>query len=171
MKNKIIFTLLLLPSFLFLFSKEIYGCGSYEECPYNITNNCSKAICADCTWCQPLPTQRPEEPRENITGSIINPVLPINLSTLKAGSFLGKFIRLGISLIFIVGVIIFFFTLLSGGVRWISAGSDKTHLEGAQKQITHALVGLAILFTGFAIIQLVEHLFGISLLNITLPTL
>jgi len=112
-----------------------------------------------------------EEPPENITGQITNPFLPDRLKTLSGATFLEKFVQLGISLIFVAGTILFFFMLVTGGVKWLSGGGDKTRLEGAQKQITHALVGLAILFTSFAIIQVVETLFGLSLLNISLPTL
>lgn len=61
--------------------------------------------------------------------------------------------------------------MLVGGIGWISGGGDKARLESAQKQITHSLIGLAILFSVFAIIKLVGSLFGIDLLKITLPTL
>ncbi len=109
--------------------------------------------------------------RENIEGKIVNPVLPTNLSTLTGASFISKLVRTGVSFIFVVGAVIFLFMLMTGAVRWISAGSDKTRLEGAQKQITHSLIGLALLFLIFAIIGIVERLFGVSLLNIRIPTL
>jgi len=112
------------------------------------------------------PTTAPVKP----TG-IYNPVLPKSLSDTSGPTFLQNVLQLGIRLFFVAGAIVFFFMLLIGGIKWISAGGDKARLEGAQKQITHALVGLAILLSTFAIIGLIGYLFGIDLLKITLPTL
>ena len=109
--------------------------------------------------------------KESISGKVFNPVLPEGLSQTTGSAFLRNILQGGIRLAFVIGAIIFFFMLLIGGIGWISAGGDKARLEGAQKRITHALVGLAILLSTFAIIQLVGYLFGIDLLKITLPTL
>lgn len=105
------------------------------------------------------------------TFDIFNPALPDTLGDLPGETFLQKLLRTGVSFILVVGSIIFFFVLLTGGIKWITAGGDKAKLEGAQKQITHALIGLGLLLSTFVIIQLIESLFGVSLLNITLPTL
>jgi len=86
-------------------------------------------------------------------------------------SFFPKGVNLGIGPFFIGGAIIFFIMLLSGGIRWIASGGDKTRLEGARGQITHALIGLVILLSAFAIIKLIGTLFGVDLLNLSLPTL
>jgi len=108
-------------------------------------------------------------PSPGVTG-VYNPALK-DLSDTSGPVFLQNILQLGIRLAFVVGAIVFFFMLLIGGIKWISAGGDKARLEGAQKQITHALIGLAILLSAFAIIKLVGSLFGIDLLKITLPTL
>jgi len=102
---------------------------------------------------------------------IKNPVLSNTLSDLSGTAFLQKGLNLVVALILIAGVIYFFFTLISGAIGWISSSGDKTKLEGAQKQITHAFMGLAILLASFAIIKLIETLFGISILNFNVPTL
>lgn len=102
---------------------------------------------------------------------IINPVLPEDLTNMEGRTFLQNFLNLGINLGFIIGAIIFFFMLTSGAIKWISSSGDKTKLETAQKQITSALTGLAILFCIFAIIKLIETLFGISITKFNLPTL
>lgn len=106
-----------------------------------------------------------------LPSSIVNPILPDNLTTMPGTTFLGKFLRTGISLVLIAGTVIFFFILTSGGIRWLSSSGDKANLESAQKQISSGLVGLVILLSSFVIIKLIETLFGIDLLNITLPTL
>ena len=102
--------------------------------------------------------------------SIYNPALK-ELSNTSGTTFLQNILQLGIRLGFVTGAIIFFFMLISGGIKWISSAGDKTRLEEAQKQITHALIGLAILFSVFAIIRLLNYVFGIDLLQISLPTL
>lgn len=162
---KIIMILIVFSFLLLKTSKGVLACAddcTFAKCDFD-TN------CYDCSYC--LGGGPTDEPTENTTGNIVNPILPNNLQTMPGGVFLGKFIRTGIGLAFLIGIVIFFFILTSGGIKWLSSSGDKTHLESAQKQITSALVGLAILLTTFAIIQLIETIFGVSLLNITLPTL
>lgn len=49
---------------------------------------------------------------------------------------------------------------------------DQKNVEAARNQITNALIGLAIVFAAFAIMKLIETIFGISLLGgITIPTI
>jgi cytochrome bd-type quinol oxidase subunit 2 len=103
---------------------------------------------------------------------IVNPAIN---STIGSGSDPGAvtqmFIRNFITLAFAVGGLIFFFMLLRGGYSYITAGGDKDALDRAKKTISHALIGVALLFSIFAIITVVETLFGISLRNPSLPTL
>lgn len=74
-----------------------------------------------------------------------------------------------INLILIAAAVIFFFILVIGGIRWITSGGDKANTEGARNQITAALVGLVIVFAAWAIIQLIQLFFGITILqNLTI---
>lgn len=75
-----------------------------------------------------------------------------------------------ITLVLVVAAIIFFFMLIVGGLRWILSGGDKASTEAARNQITAALIGLVIVFGAFAIAQVVQSLFGISIFNLTLPS-
>ena len=102
---------------------------------------------------------------------IFNPALPDPLIDLSGESFLEKILKIGITLTIIFGSIAFIFILTSGGVKWLSSSGDKVKLESAQKQISSGLVGLVILLSSFAVIKLIETLFGIDLLNFNLPTL
>lgn len=170
MKKKILKTLIVLAVGIFVFfgssSKILAVCvdsnrsGSCGECT-PITQ------CDTCSWC----VEAQPGTQEDLTGKVYNPALPNTLSTTKGTSFLQKILQLGISLALVIGAIIFFFMMLAGGINWITGGGDKPKMESAQKQITHSLIGLAILFSAFAIIKLVGSLFGIDLLKITLPTL
>ncbi len=105
---------------------------------------------------------------------ITNPILPSPAggSSGSAGlALVQKFIPYAIQWGFIIGVIIFFFMLLIGAIKWIASSGDKQKLEDARGTITSALIGLVILLAVFAIIQLVGVFFNVNLLKLTLPTL
>lgn len=67
-----------------------------------------------------------------------------------------------INLVSVVAVVVFFFLLLFGGIRWITAGGDKEALAKAQGTITSALIGIVIVFSAWAILSLVKYFFGIT---------
>ncbi len=159
--TKILFSLTIAFLVFLISPRQILACAAPALCPSGDASVCSLPDCSDCSWCI----------YEDISGKVVNPVLPAGLSRTPGTTFLQNLLQGGIRLFFVAGTIIFFFMLLIGGIGWISAGGDKARLEGAQKRITHALVGLAILLSTFAIIELVGYLFGIDLLKITLPTL
>ena len=76
-----------------------------------------------------------------------------------------------ISLILLVVALVFFFVLIMGGLKWVMSGGDQKNVEAARNQITNALIGLAIVFATFAIMKLIETIFGISILSgIAIPT-
>lgn len=84
----------------------------------------------------------------------------------------GGMISGAISLVMLVVALVFFFILIMGGLRWVMSEGDQKNVEGARNQITNALIGLAIVFAAFAIMKLIETIFGISLLgNLRIPTL
>ncbi len=76
-----------------------------------------------------------------------------------------------IRLVLVIVALVFFAILIWGGVRWITSKGDKTEVENARNQITHALIGLAIIFVAWAIIKLIEALFGINILQLEIPSL
>ena len=49
-----------------------------------------------------------------------------------------------------------FIYLLWGGFQWITSGGDKEALDKAKKRITHALIGLAVVFSAYALIFIVR---------------
>lgn len=74
-----------------------------------------------------------------------------------------------VKLLLVIAGLAFFFILLIGGIKWIVSGGDKAHTEGARNQITAALVGLVIVFSAWAIIQLISTFLGVNLLNLVIP--
>ena len=94
--------------------------------------------------------------------SDFKPLTSITVSGIVSGA---------ISLALLAVALVFFFILILGGLKWVMSGGDQKNVEAAKGQITNALIGLAIVFATFAIMKLIETIFGISLLNgITIPT-
>jgi len=72
-----------------------------------------------------------------------------------------KFISSTIGLLTIVAIIWFVFTLISGAIAMMSAGSDKASLESARKKITTGLIGLVVTIAAIFLIDLIGYLIGI----------
>lgn len=77
----------------------------------------------------------------------------------------GGIISGAVSLILLVVALVFFFVLIMGGLKWVMSGGDQKNVEAARNQITNALIGLAIVFATFAIMKLIETIFGITILS------
>ncbi|OGC97660.1 hypothetical protein A2634_02985 [Candidatus Amesbacteria bacterium RIFCSPHIGHO2_01_FULL_48_32] len=56
--------------------------------------------------------------------------------------------------------------LLLGAIHWISAGGDKQAVSNARGQITHAIVGLAIVAGSYVLVIMVGYIFGVELVNV-----
>jgi len=70
----------------------------------------------------------------------------------------------------IVGSIIFLFLLVFGGIMFISSAgsSDQKKTAQAQSAITSAVIGFAVIFAAYFIIQIIQVLTGVQILNSTL---
>lgn len=100
-------------------------------------------------------------------GIIINPAIPADLGNPSDSvGYLGKLIPAIVTLILVVGAIIFFFNLVVGAIAWISSGGDKQKLESARGRITTAIIGLVILFAAFAIIRIIQDFFDVEILTL-----
>ena len=75
---------------------------------------------------------------------------------------IGLFLSSGVSLAIIIAGILVFVFLVWGGIQWMSSGGDKTKTEEAQKRITSALVGLAIVAGSWALIKIISYFFGVD---------
>ena len=89
------------------------------------------------------------------------------LQNLTAGSLVGGLIQLAL----VIAAIVFFFILVIGGIRWIVSGGDKQQTENARGQITAALVGLVIVFSAWAIAQLIGAFFNINIFQLKIPSI
>lgn len=103
--------------------------------------------------------------------SITNPVVGSLGQNPNSISFLQKALPTAVTIILVVGSVVFFFMLIMGAIKWISSGGDKQALESARGTITSAIIGLVILFAVFAIIRLIQAIFGISILSLDIGKL
>jgi len=74
-----------------------------------------------------------------------------------------------VAVILVLASIMSFISLILGGLQWILSGGEKDGVEKAKKRIISAIVGLSITFSAFAIIYLVQNIFGISITTFTIP--
>jgi len=94
---------------------------------------------------------------------IINPVLNQDLQTTNGEAFFSNLIPSLITLLFIAGAIIFIFVFIMGAISWIGSGGDKVQVQTARDKVTQALIGLFILLSLYAIINLIEMFFGVDI--------
>jgi hypothetical protein len=65
----------------------------------------------------------------------------------------------------LLSAILVFAFLVMGGVQWITSGGDKGKTDAAKNRITAALVGLAIVASSYALMQVVAYFFGVNPFN------
>ena len=104
-------------------------------------------------------------------GRIVNPIIPDELVSRNPVELVQSVILTLINVFYVVGVVTFFFMLVIGGIQWLSSGGDKGALANAQARIQHAIIGLVVLMAAYAIVTLVEAVFGINILLIDIGTL
>lgn len=78
----------------------------------------------------------------------------------------GKIVSGAISLTMLLVALVFFFILVLGGIKWVTSEGDEKKVAAARAQITNGLIGLAIVFAAFAIVKLINVIFGIDIMNL-----
>ena len=86
------------------------------------------------------------------------------------GTTVEDILAFAVTALIAVAGLIFIIMLLIGGLRWILSGGDKAATESARGQVTAALVGLVIVFSAYAIVLLLNTIFGINILEFAVPT-
>lgn len=78
-----------------------------------------------------------------------------------------------LNFLFILAAVVAVIFLIWGGVKWITAGGDKTKVQAARETIIGAIIGLVVAFAAFFIVNFVlKLLFGTDLTSgFTLPVL
>ncbi|HUW21183.1 MAG TPA: hypothetical protein VMW41_00810 [Candidatus Bathyarchaeia archaeon] len=89
----------------------------------------------------------------------------------EGAQILSRLISIILSALLIMGVIFFMTNFILGAYRWISGGHDKSYIQEARDRVSHAIIGLVILFSVFAIIRLIGDIFGLNLMKLSIPTI
>jgi Type IV secretion system pilin len=90
----------------------------------------------------------------------------------NAGSFTpARIVSAIVTFVLVIAALVFFFMLLWGGLQWILAGGDKGKTEEARNRITGALIGLVIVFSAWAILNLAASFLGVNFNNLTIPNI
>jgi hypothetical protein len=94
------------------------------------------------------------------------------LCNLTANDF-GLVVSTGLNIILIFAIILAVIYFMYGGIRWVLSRGDKEKIEAARNHITASVVGLAISFLAFFIINISVGFFipGKSIKDLSLPTL
>ena len=103
--------------------------------------------------------------------TIENPALGPSLQSKTGIEFFQDLVPRMVGLAFLVGVLIFFFIMITGAIQWITSGGDKAAVEGARGKITNAIVGVVILLSLFALLKIIEDFFGINILALDIGPL
>lgn len=75
-----------------------------------------------------------------------------------------------VTLLLIVSLLAFFFMFMFGGIKFIISGGNKEKTDTATRQIKNAFIGLFIVFSSWAIVQIISTVYGIDLLLIEIPS-
>ena len=105
-----------------------------------------------------------------VYAQITNPVLD-GAGEGEGVTIMNQILRVMLNFLLIVGVIYSMLNLIIGAYRWMSGGRDKGYLQEARERVFNAVVALVILFSVFAIMNLIGELFGINLVQLKVPTI
>ncbi len=107
-----------------------------------------------------------------LAAPIKNPVLSPSEGEFNtvAANPLGPFIaRLWWTIVLVGGLALLIF-LIWGGVDLLTSEGDQEKYKSAKNKITHALMGMGLLAGSFAVIRLLDAVFGVDVLNLKWPT-
>jgi len=101
---------------------------------------------------------------------IQNNFLSSSVKNLSPGEGLAFYIGQLWKTVSVVGGLAFLIYLLLGGLSWLTAGGDSAKVEKAQKQITNAIIGLAVILVSYAIILFIQEVLDINILQPEFPS-
>jgi len=104
-----------------------------------------------------------------MSNEIENNALPPTIQAMTPADGIAFYIAILWRTVVTLGGIAFIIFFIWGGIEWLTAGGDKTKVETAQKMITNAFIGLAILISSFAIITFIQNAFKIEILAPIFP--
>ncbi len=106
-----------------------------------------------------------------LLAQIINPVLPKQYATTSPVQTFSAFLQTIITVLFIVAILYFLTYFIFGGFNLLTSEGEKGKVEAGRNQLTYAFFGLVVVFCSFLVLKLIGLLFGIDILNLTVPHL
>jgi len=98
-------------------------------------------------------------------------ILPTGQFTPLSSVTIQGLISAFVNLTLILAALLFFFSILTGGMKYILSSGNKDKVDTARRQLVNAFVGIIIVFTVFASLSFISEFFGIDLLTFEIPTL
>lgn len=86
-------------------------------------------------------------------------------------SIFSDFIVTIIGWLFLSGILVFVLFFFINAIKYIASSGDKQGIESARMGIIQGVVGLVVLFALWAILRVLENVFGVCLLQIPVPVL
>ncbi|MGB9706506.1 MAG: hypothetical protein ACPLXP_00315 [Microgenomates group bacterium] len=95
----------------------------------------------------------------------LKPTPGAKIDITKADLTLGDIISALLPYVFAIAGVILFALLIFGGFELLTSGGNPETTKKAQGRITFALVGFLIIFLAYWIVQILEVVFGITILG------
>jgi NADH:ubiquinone oxidoreductase subunit 5 (subunit L)/multisubunit Na+/H+ antiporter MnhA subunit len=73
-----------------------------------------------------------------------------------------KIISVGVTVLFIVAILLALLFLLWGGIDWIMSEGDKNKVHAAREKIVYSIVGIVVVLLSFFIVSLVSGILGVK---------
>jgi len=80
-------------------------------------------------------------------------------------------ISAAVNITLIIASVLFVFSILIGGIKFILSGGDREKSDNARRQIVNALIGVFVIFSAWALLNLLKEFYGVDLLTFEIPTL
>lgn len=93
-------------------------------------------------------------------GYNIQPPAGVPTGGLGAGEGGQKALQVGITAVFIIGIILAVVFVIVSGIQWVLSGGDKQKLQNARNRLTYSIIGLIVIVASFLIVSVVIQLLG-----------
>lgn len=100
---------------------------------------------------------------------IVNQSIPSAIAAKSPAEGLAFYIAILWRSVVTLGGVAFIIFLIWGGIEWLTAGGDKNRVETAQKMISNAFIGLAVLVGSYAIALFFQNALKINILAPVFP--
>jgi len=138
-------------------AKDVANVSAVSKCKL-VTDEglCNKD--PECAWSAPtIPESAPAAPKDTAEDKdIIKLDNPIGKGNVQISTIVGKAIQVSLGVIGSVALVVFVY----GGFRWLTAAGNSESIEAGTGAMVWATIGIFIIFSSYAILQLVFNAIG-----------